>query len=237
MKRKGGKRTAPIPAGGDGMGDCGLYRCARCGGTVAVMPAVLTNGSTRVTAPLGDDGDPVPVRPYALIGGRKWCAECAENRYPRREQTYMDLEEWRRTPRRGAHGKTFDREKRERREKGRMDFHAVHDFHGPLLGGCTACAESAHSENEETGTAERRRGASSRPHAERRAADGPPDRRERNLPAGGGEFYTPRKNPRSRPSARPRTRSGRWIPAWGNTPTDDGPERRAPYFATPQHQG
>ena len=53
MNRKGGKRTAPIPAGGDGMGDCGLYRCAKCGGTFAVMPAVLTNGSTRVTAPLG----------------------------------------------------------------------------------------------------------------------------------------------------------------------------------------
>jgi hypothetical protein len=155
VKRKGGKRTAPVPAGGDGMGDCGLYRCAKCGGTFAVMPAVLTNGSTRVTAPLGDDGDPVPVRPYALIGGRKWCAECAENRYPRREQAYMDLEEWRRTPRRGAHGRTFDRENRERREKGRMDFHAVHDFHGPLLGGCTACAESAHSENEETDGQER----------------------------------------------------------------------------------
>jgi hypothetical protein len=93
-------------------------------------------------------------------------------------------------------GFSFNREKREKHEKGKVDFHAVHAFHGSIIGGCTAGAESAPRESEETGTAERRRGASSRPHAERRAADGPPDRRERNLPAGEGEFYTPRKNPR-----------------------------------------
>ena len=129
-KRKRERIIVPLPPGADGMGDCGLYRCARCGGTFAVMPSIHTSYGWRISAPLDENGEPAPVRPYALIGGRKWCSECAERRYPRHEQTYMELEEWRSAPRRGSHGKTS-------------------------IGGCTAGAESAPRESEETDGQER----------------------------------------------------------------------------------
>ena len=86
----------------------------------------------------------------------------------------------------------------------------------------------------------RRRDAGAQVAAHTRSAARPTGRRiaaSETSPPGGGEFYTPRKNPRSRPSARPRTRSGRWIPERESALTDDGPERRAPFLTTPQHPG
>ncbi len=134
-------------------------------------------------------GSSVPFGPRGAVSLLRPSPGCSDVRKP--------------SPTTWAHpggGFSFNREKREKHEKGKVDFHAVHAFHGSFIGGCTAGAESAPRESEETGTAERRRGASSRPHAERRAADGPPDRRERNLPAGGGGriLHTPEESSRGR---------------------------------------
>lgn len=85
----------------------------------------------------------------------------------------------------------------------------------------------------------RRRDAGAQVAAHTRSAARPTGRRivaSETSPPGGANSTHPGRILARAPRPRPRTRSGRWIPAWGNTPTDDGPERRAPYFTTPQHQ-
>ena len=61
-----------------------LYTCDRCGRQFSIGYRLTSPSGRGIARILGDDGLPVPVRPFVRLGGRPVCVVCASGRYPRR---------------------------------------------------------------------------------------------------------------------------------------------------------
>ena len=122
----------------------------------------------------------------------------------------------------------------EEHEEGRVSFPVLPVFPGRSLAGAPPARSRGPGKAKRLA---RRRDAGAQVAAHTRSAARPTGRRiaaSETSPPGGANSTHPGRILARAPRPRPRTRSGRWIPACGNTPTDDCPERRAPYLTTPQ---